>query len=112
MPEFGRRIDGPNGRRRSARKAVTLAASAWAIEGSHSVLIADVSRTGARLQGRDLPPVAAEVLITFGSLELFATVTWQTSDECGIEFETSLTPELLRKLQEQGDWALVTGLRR
>lgn len=111
MPGFGRRMDGLSGRRRSPRAPVVLAGSAWAISGSRSVLIADISATGARLQGRDLPPAKSEVLVTAGQAEVFARVSWQTDDECGLEFDHPLSPELLLNVQEQGDWATVTGLR-
>jgi hypothetical protein len=105
-------MDGLSGRRSSPREPVILAASAWAIGGSRSVLIADISATGARLQGRDLPPSATDVLITVGPIETFATVNWRADDECGVEFDVKLTPDLLSQMQEHGDWALVTGLRR
>ena len=111
MPGFGRRMDGLSGRRRSPRQPVILAASAWAIGGSRSVLIGDLSATGARLRGRDLPPSAADVLITVGPIEVFATVNWRADVECGVEFHATLTPDLLGQIQKHGDWALVTGLR-
>jgi len=112
MPEFGRRMDGLSGRRQRQRSPVTLAASAWAIGRSHSVLVADISQSGARLQGRDFPAVGADLMVTIGSVEVFAKVKWRDDDECGITFDTSFTPEMLGRVRQEGDWALVTGVRR
>jgi hypothetical protein len=104
-------MDGLSGRRGSQRKPVVLAASAWAISGSRSVLISDISSSGVRLRGRDLPAAAEEVLVTIGPLELFAKVSWCDHDECGLAFENALTPDIITQMQKQGDWALVTGDR-
>ena len=111
MPGFGRRVDGLSGRRTSRRDQVLLAASAWAIGGSRSVLVADISSAGAKLQGRDLPRTATEVLVTVGTTEFFARVSWSEDNECGLNFEVPLTPDELAQIQAQGDWGLVTGFR-
>lgn len=48
MPSFGKRIDGPAGRRGDKREVVALTASALTLQGSESVLVEDVCPTGAR----------------------------------------------------------------
>jgi hypothetical protein len=109
MPGFGRRVDGLSGRRANRRSPVVLAASAFAIGGSRSVLVADISSAGAKLQGRDLPSPATELLITIGTTEVFAKVSWNQDNECGLNFEIPLTTDQLTAMRAQGDWALATG---
>ena len=106
---FGRRVDGPSGRRRRVRQPVVLAASAVSIERSRSVLVADLSPSGAKLQGRDLPKEGSEVLVAVGSQDSFATIVWRNDDACGIEFDTLLPEERVAQLKHEGRWASVTG---
>ena len=109
MP-FGKRIDGPSGRRNLAREAVVLAASAQGMRASRSVVMADVSTRGAKLQGRALTSLDEDVLISVGDVDLFAKVAWAHSDECGIVFEEPLTGELVEHIKREGGWAKVMGL--
>jgi hypothetical protein len=106
---FGRRIDGLAGRRHARRQQVILAASAQAIDCSRSVVISDLSPQGAKLQGRGLPLPGREVLITAGSIDVFATVAWSEKDECGLRFDSPLDDALLKLLQHEGRWTTVTG---
>jgi hypothetical protein len=109
-PTFGRRLDGLAGRRNARRQRVILAASAQAIDCSRSVVVADLSHRGAKLQGRDLPPAGREVLITAGSIDVFATVAWSDNDECGLSFDWRLDDATLDALTREGKWAKVMGL--
>jgi PilZ domain len=108
-PPSGRRMDGLSGRRTAARERVVLVASAQAIDSARSVVIADLSNQGARLQGRDLPSNGREVLITTGSLAVFAVVAWYKTDECGLRFDPPLDHSQLRQLEHEGQWATVMG---
>lgn len=110
MRSFGKRVDGPGGRRRNERETVVLAASAIAPGSSRSVVVTDVSPTGAKLQGRELPKTGAEVLVSVGEAELFATVAWTSFDECGITFEEALGSEAIDHLKREGRWAKVMGV--
>ena len=110
MLQFGRRVDGLSGRRSRVRQPVILAASAMSIERSRSVLVADLSPSGARLQGRDLPKEGSEVLVAVGSQDSFATIVWRNDDTCGIKFEMPLAADRLARLQHEGCWAAVTGV--
>ena len=111
MSNFGKRIDGPSGRRRNRREPVVLAASAMAPGTSRSVIVTDVSPTGAKLQGRELPGAGANVLVTVGEMELFASVAWTRFNECGITFEAQLSDEVMDHLKAEGRWAKVVGLQ-
>jgi hypothetical protein len=110
MRTFGKRIDGPTGRRKSLREEVVLAGSALTLEQSRPVVVTDVSAKGAKLIGRQLPAKGTHVLLTFGNVELFASVVWCSRDECGIAFEEALTSEQSDELKREGRWAKVMGL--
>jgi len=75
-----------------------------------SVVVTDVSTKGAKLLGRELPRESADVLVSVGNVEVFAKVAWSAGDECGIAFETPLTPELTEHLKREGRWAKVMGV--
>jgi hypothetical protein len=109
MKTFGKRVDGA-GRRKSLREEVLLAGSARTVGSSRSVVVTDVSTKGAKLLGRELPRKSANVLVSVGNVDLFATVAWSGGDECGIAFETPLTPELTEHLKLEGRWAKVMGV--
>jgi len=110
MPNFGRRIDGPTGRRRAQREEVVLAGSALTIGTSRAVVVTDVSPTGAKLVGRHLPRQGSDVLLSVGSVELFGEIAWHRNDECGIAFESSLDSEVTDHLKREGRWAKVMGI--
>ena len=110
MASFGRRVDGPTGRRRSQREEVILAGSALTPGASRAVVVTDVSPSGAKLLGRKLPEAGADVLLTVGDVELFAEIAWVGHDECGISFESPLPAELTDHLKTEGRWAKVMGI--
>lgn len=107
MPQFGKRIDGPGGRRKARREQVTLAAAALALEGSHSVMIEDVGPTGAKLRSRRFGRTGQELLIRAGPLEILASVIWTRHDECGILFDEPLNEDALEFLKREANWAAV-----
>ncbi|MGE5562976.1 MAG: PilZ domain-containing protein [Bacillota bacterium] len=110
MPNFGRRIDGPAGRRRVPREQVVLAGSALTLGSSRAVVVTDVSPSGAKLLGRKLPGRGTDVLLSVGSVELFGEVVWLARDECGIVFETPLDAHTVEHLKRDGRWAKVMGV--
>lgn len=110
MPSFGRRVDGPAGRRRVQREEVVLAGSALTLGASRAVVVTDVSPSGAKLIGRKLPPAGKDVLLTVGNVELFGEIAWLGHDECGISFESPLDAELVDHLKREGRWARVMGI--
>jgi hypothetical protein len=110
MSNFGRRIDGPTGRRRAQREEVVLAGSALTLGASRAVVVTDVSPSGAKLLGRKLPQAGTDVLLAVGSVELFGEIVWLGRDECGISFEAPLGAELTDHLKREGRWAKVMGI--
>jgi len=86
MAGFGKRIDGPGGRRRIRRKPVSIHASAATIDGTSCVLIEDLCLSGARVRGRDLPSEGIELLLRSGERAILGRVAWECGDRRGIVF--------------------------
>ncbi len=110
MPGFGRRIDGPSGRRHAVRDPVVLAASALSLGGSQSVIVEDVGSTGAKLRACRIAQKGDQLLIRVGAVEVLASVIWSRRDECGVEFETELCRDTVKILKQEGRWATVMGI--
>ncbi len=91
------------GRRSEPRATVALKGSAEAIRGCSSASILDVSRTGARIQGPDLPDVGKDVVLRCGGLETFGKVSWAASGRCGIEFYEPIAVRHLMALRKLSD---------
>jgi hypothetical protein len=87
MSNFGKRRDGPNGQRWLRRKRVGIAGCAVSFEGCRSVLIEDISMTGARLRGRALPEPGTGVMVKAGERTLFGEVAWAAGEHRGIAFD-------------------------
>jgi hypothetical protein len=89
MSCFGKRVDGPGGRRRASRSEVTILGSAVTLQGAKSVLVEDLCPTGAKLVGYDLPPPGTELLLRTDKLAVLGRVAWAASDYRGIVFEAT-----------------------
>ena len=87
MSKFGKRMDGPRGRRLLKRRPVGILGSALFIGGSSSVLIQDLSITGARLLGRELPSAGTDVLLKVGERSLLGQIAWRAGDHGGLSFD-------------------------
>lgn len=110
MPEFGKRVDGPGGRRRAVRERVLLAVSAITLENTQSVVIEDICASGAKLSGRNLPPIGADMLVRAGEIEVMAAVAWHERDWCGITFDAPLDTEAVELLKQEGRLASLIGI--
>lgn len=88
MASFGKRVDGPGGRRRIKRKIVSILASASTDEGSRSVIIENICLSGARVLGRELPLEGSEVRLRSGEREVPGRVAWAHEDRRGIVFSS------------------------
>jgi hypothetical protein len=99
-------------RRRSVRETVMLAASAMSVTRSRSVMIADLSATGALLGGRDLPAPGNDLLMVVGSQDRMGTVMWRSGDKCGVRLDEPLAHEDIALMEREGAWASVMGWER
>lgn len=87
MSSFGKRIDGPDGRRWLRRKRVGISGSAIFLNGCRSVLIEDISLTGARMRGRGLPAPGTKVMVKVENRSLLGQVAWGAGDCRGVAFD-------------------------
>jgi hypothetical protein len=99
-------------RRRSVREAVMLAGSAMSVTRSRSVIISDLSATGARLGGRDLPGPGDDLLMVVGSQDRMGTVMWRHGDKCGVRLDEPLAHEQIILMEREAAWESVTGWTR
>ena len=90
MNSFGR--CGGGGRRRAARASTPLIALITTVANAHSAILVDLSPTGARVRGEDLPETADELMFAVEKVRAFGKVAWNAGGECGIEFDGPLPP--------------------
>jgi hypothetical protein len=96
--KFGRRAGG--GRRASQRASAVLPATLTRLADAAKALLLDVSSTGARVDGAELPDHGTYLLVTLAEVKATATVVWRTENGCGLRFSEPLNPyevELLRR---------------
>ena len=98
---FGKRIDEPGGSRRSPREHLMSRTVLMTMTDSHTVDLLDLSASGAKLGGCDLPSPGQDVLMLIGRLEAFGTVVWREQDRSGIEFDIGLSGSALSTLQKE-----------
>ena len=106
MPDerrFGRRTDGPTGRRRALRERVNLAVSLYSIDQSRVAYLADLSQTGCRISGMGLPEVGQDILLSVAEVEFFGRVVWKEGASRGIQFDEPITDESLQDVRQAVD---------
>jgi hypothetical protein len=91
MDKFGKRVDGISGRRAAVRQTVSMPASMFSLEQSRVVIVEDISTTGAKLTGAELPKLGEDVWIKAGPVDAFGTVAWVDEYVCGVTFERPLS---------------------
>jgi hypothetical protein len=77
---------------------------------SRPVVVTDVSKHGAKLQGCELNTLDPDVLLLVGETDVFAKIAWSKRSECGITFEEQLSPEMVTHIKREGRWAKVMGI--
>jgi hypothetical protein len=79
------------GRRGASRLRICLPARLDTITGRTPGVIHDLSQSGARLRLQSVPRAGADVVITIGRLEAFATVVWANDNFIGLKFYDPLS---------------------
>jgi len=80
-------VDGPvAGKRQAKRARVLLAAKLQTANGEIDARLRDLSRKGALVECRNVPPVGTELVFSRGSTSIPARVAWSGSDRVGLEF--------------------------
>lgn len=90
--KFGKRLDGPAGRRWLKRRKVGISGFAVFAGDSRSVLIQDLSISGAKLFGRDLPPTGTDLKLKVGDRSVHGRVAWDAGDHRGIRVDFGRIP--------------------
>ena len=105
--EFGKRAGG--GRRASARKVAPLTVVITTVSRSYTATLVNLSTTGARLRGDDLPDQGENFMFKIGAVQTFASIVWSADDERGATFESPLSDEEVERLRaEAGAPSLAT----
>jgi hypothetical protein len=86
-------------RRAVPRAELSLDASISAGDLQHPATVIDVSRTGARVAGRNLPQEGQEVTIQVGSLKAPGLVVWSDTNVCAIEFDIPIAAVEVQQLR-------------
>ena len=110
MEKFGKRVDGVDGRRAAVRQTVSMPASMFSLEHSRVVIVQDISTTGAKLTGADLPKLGEDVWIKAGPVDAFGTVVWADDYMCGVTFEQPLNAAEDDFIQAEGRMMSLTKL--
>jgi hypothetical protein len=110
MGMFGKRVDGLDGRRTAVRQTVSMPASMFSLEQSRVVIVEDISTTGAKLTGAELPKIGEDVWIKAGPIDAFGTVTWGDDHACGVIFEQPLNAAEDDFIQAEGRMMSLTKL--
>jgi hypothetical protein len=87
LANFGKRNDGPNGKRWLKRKRVGISAIAVFEDWSTPVLVQDLSLTGAKLLGRDLPSRPTNFTLSVGERSLPGEIKWAAGEHRGVSFD-------------------------
>ena len=85
---FGKMEGG--GRRSAPREAAPLLAICTTVTRTHEVILVDVSSSGARLRGPDLPQVGDGLFLSIGKIKAFGTVAWAECHQFGVAFDAPL----------------------
>ena len=110
MTEFGKRLDGPGGRRAESREPILLSAALLSLGSSRPIMLSDVSRTGAQLRVHEPMHIGQEVWIKVPPVEIFGEVLWIVDDRCGITFDEPLSDDELGLLQALGSVTIARNL--
>lgn len=110
MTGFGKRLDGPGGRRAAARAPVLMSAAMHAVGASQTVSLVDVSKDGAKLRTHAPLEIGKEVWLKVPPSDMFGTVVWIEGEECGIAFDSPLSEDDAARLQARGKVVLTHGL--
>ena len=108
MTTFGKR--GGGGRRRAQRSSADLPALVTTVARAQPVVLMNVSATGARLRGGDLPDVGGDLVLKIDKTEAFGTVQWKRQNLCGVAFDQPLREPQVEQLRSEASRARLTKL--
>jgi len=92
-------------RRRSPRASILLSASVVTMAAYRYFDLINLSATGAKLRGAEMPEVGKTALFRLDPFQALCKVVWVRDELCGIRFEELLSPRLLAHFRKAGDTA-------
>jgi hypothetical protein len=96
---FGKRQGG--GRRSADREHLPLIAIFTTRTRSHAAGLVDLSVTGARLRGTELPAADEDLILNIEGLSAYAVVKWSRLGFCGVEFDVPLSAPEITSLEQR-----------
>ena len=82
-----------SGRQRTqGRLPVRLVAKLASRMRTHSAILENISKSGAKLALDNAPQVGSEVILQWHGNELFGRVTWTSPTQCGLVFDAIVPP--------------------
>lgn len=97
MAAFGKSFGG--GRRAGKRVTAPTLVLLEEQRKTYRSFLVDISTSGARVGGSDLPAVGAELMLNVDGLKTFGTVRWNEDEQCGVEFESQLSSFQVAKIK-------------
>ena len=110
MVGFGKRLDGPGGRRVAERRPSFTATGIITLDRSQVGYLLDVSSTGAKLDGGGGLSVGQNIWLKSGHIDVLASVVWSGPNICGVQFDTPLSDEEIEELSQVPQGALFASL--
>lgn len=87
MSIFGKRMNSPSSRRWMKRRRVGISARAALSDWATTALIQDLSLTGAKLLGRDLPGPTSRLTLYVGQRSIAGEIVWSLGDYRGVRLD-------------------------
>ncbi len=107
---FGKRMDGPGGRRAAARAPAFKATGIMTMDRSQVGYLIDVSATGAKLDGGGGLSIGQSIWLKTGEIDVLAEVVWSEPDACGVHFDKQLSDDQLKQLTQMPQGAMFARL--
>jgi len=88
----------PSGHKRTqGRLAVRLVARLASKVRTHSAILENISKSGAKLAVDNAPQIGSDVILKWHGHELLGRVSWTSATHCGLVFEKTVPPALLEE---------------
>ncbi len=88
--------DAPVRRRTQGRLKVRLPARIDTLSATHSAILENISRKGAKLVVEAPPKCGSNAVLRWDKYEAFGTISWVSGTRCGVLFASGLSEEPLR----------------
>jgi hypothetical protein len=96
---FGTRRQEPIERRRAKRDKLGISISLYSTTQSRVVSMVDVSQSGARVEGQNLPRVGKDVLLKIADVELFGSIVRASERDAAVKFDRPIRLAELESLR-------------